>query len=145
MDAPKGIRNANRLQLSVVEFNDLAFIDIGVELASLGETEELALELVDIDFDIGGNLGLLVDSFLDDLQGLAGFLEGDDIVDGAEIGRDIDLLAVDGDMAMVDKLTGLPSGRGEAKAVDKVVETGLKDLHEVGSGDLGAVVLGNLE
>ena len=48
-------------------------------------------------------------------------------------------------MAVGDELSGLPSRLGEAQSVDEVVETGFQNLHEVGSGDLRAIALGDAE
>ncbi len=61
-----------------------------------------------------------------------------DITGADLIGRDVDLLAVDPEMAVVDELTGLGAGCGETGAPHDVVETLLQHPQEVLAGDAGA-------
>src|SRR5918994_114860 len=58
----------------------------------------------------------------------------DDVVVGDLEGRDVDLLAVDQEVAVRDELAGLAARPGEAGAVDHVVEAALEELQEVVAG-----------
>jgi len=53
---------------------------------------------------------------------------------GGEAG-DVDLVAVNADMSMGHQLTGSGTGICETKAIDHIVETGLKDAEEIVAGD----------
>ena len=85
-----------------------------------------------------------IDAFLDDLEGSIA-LEGDDVADLAEVGSDVDFLAVDEDVPVVDELTGRGAGAGEAHAVDEVVEAGFEDAEEREARDGFLVSLGKDE
>src|SRR3954451_768785 len=69
------------------------------------------------------------------LQGL--LLDVDDVVLADLVRRDVDLLAVDPEVAVHDELTGVPTGAGEAGPVDHVVEAALQQLQEVVTGLAG--------
>ena len=59
-----------------------------------------------------------------------------DLVAGLDaVRRDVDALAVDGDVAVAHGLAGFLAGAGEAQTEHDVVETGLEDGHEVVAGD----------
>src|SRR4051794_25030164 len=58
----------------------------------------------------------------------------DDVVVAHPERRDVDLLAVDGDVAVAHQLAGHVAGLREARAVDHVVETALEDAQEVLAG-----------
>src|SRR3546814_1886 len=53
-------------------------------------------------------------------------------------GRDVDLLAVDLEVAVHDELTGMATRAGEAGTVDHVVEAALEELQQVVTGLAGA-------
>ena len=132
------------LELAVVEFDDLAFLNVGGQFVALRQTEEGAGELLGVHFDVADGSGLGIEGFLHHLEGAVAF-EGDDVVDGAKVGRDIDLLAIDEDMAVVDELAGAGASAGEAHAIDEVVETGLEDAEEGEAGDGFLVGFGDEE
>ena len=132
------------LELAVVEFDDLAFLNVGGQFVALRQTEEGAGELLGVHFDVADGSGLGIEGFLHHLEGAVAF-EGDDVVDGAKVGRDIDLLAIDEDMAVVDELAGAGASAGEAHAIDEVVETGLEDAEEGEAGNGFLVGFGDEE
>ena len=133
------------LQLTVVEFDDLRLIDISRKFGTLRITDVLSFDLVEVDSDESEDGRLLGDVLGDDLQGLRSILEGDDIIDAADVGRDVDLLAVDNDMSVADELTGLTAGSSKAHTVDKVVETGFEKLKKLETGSDVLVGLSNRE
>ena len=55
------------------------------------------------------------------------FLEGDDLAGLDEVAGDVDLAAVDQDVAVADDLAGGPDGAADAEAADDVVETGFEE------------------
>ena len=119
---------------AVVPLDDLGFLDIEREFVTLWHAEEGSLELLSVDGDESDGRWAGIHGFLDALEwGL--FFEGDHIVDFAEVGRDINLLAVDKDVAVVDELTGSCASAGESDAIDEVVQAGFKDAEEGKSGD----------
>src|SRR6476469_2607478 len=67
-----------------------------------------------------------------ELEGLLAHV--DDVGVGDLEGRDVDLLAVDEEVAVHDELAGLAARTGEAGAVDHVVEAALEELQEVVAG-----------
>ena len=62
----------------------------------------------------------------------------DDVVRGHLERRDVDLAAVDQEVAVHDQLAGVAAGAGEAGAVDDVVEAALQQLQQVVTGLAGA-------
>ena len=58
----------------------------------------------------------------------------DDVVLGHPVGRDVHLLAVDDDVAVLDQLARHVPALGEAGPVDDVVEAALQDLEQVVAG-----------
>lgn len=61
---------------------------------------------------------------------LLGFgFDCDDIADGGAEGGDVDFLAVDEDMAVIDHLACGPDGACDSHAADDIVETALEELH----------------
>ena len=64
-------------------------------------------------------------------------LDVDDVVLADLERRDVDLLAVDQEVAVDDELAGVATRAGEAGAVDHVVETALEQLQQVVTGLAG--------
>ena len=128
------LRATEALELAVVVLDDLGFLDVEGELVAFRLTGEGALELLGLDGDIRGDGEFALDAFLDDLERAVTF-EGDDVADRAEVGGDVDLLAVDEHVAVVHELTGTSAGAGEAHAEDEVVEAALQDAEEGEAGD----------
>ena len=65
--------------------------------------------------------------------------DGDLVANLALEGRDVDLAAVDLDMAVANQLAGLATRHGEAEAVADVVQAGLKLLEQEFAGDASLV------
>ena len=59
----------------------------------------------------------------------------DDVARLHDIGGDVHLLAVDGDVAVADKLTSLRTGGGQAQAVDDIVQAALEQGQQVVARD----------
>src|SRR5215204_1724071 len=70
---------------------------------------------------------------VDDVRGLVLHLltEVDDVMRSDPIGGDVDLLAIDQEVAVHHKLTGLPAGTSQPGTIDHIVEAGLQDLEQV--------------
>lgn len=135
--------HVSRLQQAVVVFDDLSFVDVQRKFVSLRQAGEGSGEFLVVDGDVSRDGRLSFDGFLDDLQ-RAGLDESDDVSDFAEIGRDVDFLAVHGNVAMVDQLAGSGAGAGESHAIDEVVQTGFQDAEEGQAGN-GVFFLGQDE
>src|SRR5690606_1526857 len=67
-------------------------------------------------------------------------LDGDHVTLLHQVGGDVDLLAVDPEMAVVDELASLGAGLGQAGPPHHVVETALEDLQQVVAGDARATL-----
>lgn len=134
-----------RLELSVVEFNNLCFIDFTGKFISFWKSGICSFDLVAVDADICRNGWLCVDGFKNNLEVLGGILEGDDIIDGDDIAWDVNLLAIDGHMTMGDKLSGLSAGSGKTHSIDKVIKSGFENLKESQTSGLALVSLGEHE
>ena len=131
------------LQQTVVVLDDLRFVDVLRELIALRQTGEGSGELLGFYFDVGRDGGLAFEGLFHALK-RSGLFEGNHIVNLAKIGRDVDFLAVNEDVAMVHELTGRGSRTGEAHAEDEVVETALKNAEEGQTSD-GSILFGNHE
>ena len=81
----------------------------------------------------GGHVTLAVGLAVDDVRGLLPHLRqrGRRRRGAHPVGGDVDLVAVDQEVAVHHELTGLPTGTGQPGAVDHVVEPGLQDLQQV--------------
>src|SRR5258705_1141052 len=58
-------------------------------------------------------------------------LDIDDVVLRHPVAGDVDLDAIDGEVAVADQLAGHPAGAGKARAVDHVVQPALQDAQQV--------------
>src|SRR5439155_48421 len=65
--------------------------------------------------------------------------DGDDVVGLDLIAGDVDAPAVDVEVTVAHELASLGTRRGEAEAVDDIVETGLEHPQQVLAGDAGAL------
>ncbi len=110
----------SRLEQAVVVFDDLSFVDVFGKLVAFWQTFEFADVLLGVDADVWRDGRFAVERFLDDFE-RAGFLQTDLVADFADVACDVDFLAVDGDVAVVDELTGASAGAGKADAIDDVV------------------------
>src|SRR6195952_900256 len=79
--------------------------------------------------------GLTGDNERGHLQALLAHV--DDVVRVDLVRRDVDLVAVDPEVAVRDQLAGVAAGPGEAGAVDHVVEAALEQLQQVVTGLAG--------
>jgi hypothetical protein len=94
------------------------------------------LPLTGINLHPVGNDSILgVHCVLDDNYVLTPLLDGYDVTGAYLIRRDIDLLAVDEKVPVVDKLAGLGPGGGQTRTPNDVVKTLLEQLEEVVAGD----------
>jgi hypothetical protein len=118
-------------------------ISFGRKLVALRQTIEGAAKLSSINRDIGRGKRFAIEGFLDDLE-RALLFEGDDIADFAEIARNVDLLAIHGDVTVIDKLTSSGASAGEAHPVDEVIEAALQDAEEGKTSD-GLIFLSDHE
>ena len=132
------------LELAVVELDDLTLLDVSREFVALRKTGEGSAELLGVNFDVVDGRGIALDGFLDDLEGAIA-LEGDDVVDGAEIGGDVDLLAIHEHVTVIDELASPSAGSGEAHAINEVIETGFEDAEEGKTSDDGLIGFRDLE
>ena len=79
---------------------------------------------------LGGDEGLLDGKQVLELGG-----DGHHVTALDAVGGDVDALAVHGDVAVTDGLTGLLAGTGEAETEDHVVKAGLEQRHQVVARD----------
>ena len=116
-----------------VQLDDETLFDGQINVLSGGNCDNFADHVVCVKLKPLGNhmvcVGLEV--HLEALDAATGLLESDDHAGLHLIAGDVDLLAVDGKVAVVDHLTGLAAGRGVAQTEHDVVKTVLKLDQEV--------------
>src|SRR5829696_4147248 len=125
-----------------VELDDELLLDRGVDDLPRRDAVHEHAQLAADDLEPRGH-GALAGARLGDLERqhrarLLGHL--DDVVLAHPVGRDVDLAAVDPDVAVAHQLAGHVAGLGEAGAVDHVVQPRLEDLEEDLTGLAGLSV-----
>ena len=99
------------------------------------ENAKSSLELVAVNAQPAGDTDFHVLDLLELRRGLALFLDLDDIAGLHLIGRNVDDLAVDHVMTMVDKLSGFSSCGAQPHSVDDVVKSFFQHDQQVFTGD----------
>ena len=124
-----------------VVFDDQLFVDLFRDLVAFGNRYQLTGELFAVGLDVRRNHGdrAVVQGLLDLRVLRHFFFEADDLVDANFIRRNVDLLAVDEDVAVIHQLACSPNGAGEAEAVNHVVQTALQQLKQYVTGNALAV------
>ena len=107
-----------------VQLDDELFVDDGGDFFAGRDVGDGGLEFVLVDFEPRGPAAGFggVEVGLGEFAALLGVAGLDDFAGLAFVGGDVDLLAVDADVSVEDELAGGAAGRGEAHAVDDVVE-----------------------
>ena len=85
----------------------------------------------------GDHGGILGGQALEGHGGTAALLDLDHIAHANQIGGDVDLMAIDGEMGVVHQLTGLAAGHGEAQTIHHIVQTTLYQAQQVLAGLAG--------
>ena len=119
-----------------VQFDDQIFCNLEVNIVSCGQCDNLAAEGVLVSFQPLRSVDESV-VFLHLLEaggGAAVFADGDNVADIDRVGRNVDALAVDGVVAVVDQLTGLAAGGSIAKTVNNVVQSALDEAQQILAG-----------
>ena len=75
---------------------------------------------------------------LEQLGRTAALSNFDDIASLHQIGGDVDLLAVDGEVGVAHQLTGLTAGSGETQTIHNVIQTALNQDQQVIAGLAGS-------
>jgi len=128
-------------ELARVELDDQVRVDLDRDVLGARGDEQLALESLDIDLQVFGNRAVApLDGFDEHGNGAAFVANADGLPRPDDEGRDVDLLAVNEEVAMADELAGGKDAWGEAHAIDHVVETPLEHLQEVVAGDAGELL-----
>src|SRR3954462_6692262 len=125
-----------------VELHDQLLLDRGVDHLTGRDGVHEHAQLAADDLEPRGH-GALAGAGLGDLerQHRAALLRHlDDVVLAHAVGRDVDLAAVDPDVAVAHQLAGHVAGLGEAGPVDHVVQPRLQDLEQDLTGLAGLAV-----
>ncbi len=106
--------------------------DLEVDVVSGGERQDLALKgiLIAVEPLGSGDKGIVFLQLLVEVVLSALLADGDDVAGTDGVGRNVDALAVDGEVAVVDKLSGLTAGVCKAETVDDVVQTALDQAQQ---------------
>ena len=107
--------------------------DLQVDLAALGKCNNGCLCLCTVNAEpVESRTGSVsLQNTLDLIGTQAGFTDGDDVACLYKVRGDIDLLAVNCEMSVRNKLSCFGAAHCEACAVDNVVQTALEQLEEV--------------
>ena len=141
-----------RRRLLGVQLNDEVLLNGNINFFAGGKANHGALEAVLIALHPGGDQehgSVLTHQALEDLGRAAALRDLDHIAGLDEVGRNVDLLAVDGEVRMADELTGLTAGHRKAHAVNNVIQTALDRDEQVvtglaGGGSGGLIVTAEL-
>ena len=95
-----------------VEVNDELLVDGLGDVGALREVDELAAHAGAVPFEPRIVVGARGEGVGDDFERFAALADGDDVAFFQRIGGDIDDIAVDGDVAVGDELTGLGAAAG---------------------------------
>ena len=130
-----------------VKLDDEVLGDLEIDIVSGGQHGDFALQGVLIAIQPLGSGDELV-GFLQHLEaggGAALLANSDDVANAHQVGGDVDALAVDGVVAVVDQLTSLAAGGGKAQTVHNVIQTALneaqQDLAGVAAHALGLLIV----
>jgi len=108
-----------------------------LHLVARGQTDDGGLEGLGVQREPAGDVADAV--FFEAARGkLAGgrrVLNLDLVAGLHAVARDVDLVAVNADVAVIDELAGGRAALGEAEEVNDAVETGLEELQEALAGD----------
>ena len=129
------------LRLLGVQLNDEVLLNRNVDLLAGGKTSDGALESILLALHPHGlqeHGRVLTQQALEALGGAAALCDLDHIAGLDEVGRNVDLLAVDGEVGVADELTGLTAGHRKAHAIDDVVQTALDGDEQVVTGLAGS-------
>ena len=117
--------------LSVVVFDNEGLVDFLVEFGSFRKAYECAFSVFLVNFD-ECRCGDICFKSVGDACHVSGTLTDGDDISGLEFdGRDIDLLAVDLNVTVVDELSGAFACSCETKSVDDIVKSAFKQDQEV--------------
>ena len=129
-----------RRRLLGVQLNDEVLLNGNINFFAGGKANHGALEAVLIALHPGGDQehgSVLTHQALEDLGRAAALRDLDHIAGLDEVGRNVDLLAVDGEVSMADELTGLTAGHRKAHAVNNVIQTALDRDEQIVTGLAG--------
>src|SRR5687768_15840934 len=123
-----------------VELDDELFLDREPDVFALRKIRDRTAELIRLELEPLGNAasGGRLDGLADLIVLAALFPHLNHVALADLIGGDVDLLAVDLDVAVADELPRLGAGGCEAEGVDHVVEPELELAEQVVTGDAGA-------
>ena len=134
------MRTVGGMALLGVQLDDEMHSDIEVDICLGGQSNNLTLEgvLITIQPLGGSNESIVFLQLLEESVG-GGFLgNSDHIANLDQVAGDVDMVAVDGEVAVVHQLASLAAGIGEAQTVHDVVQPALA----VGQQHLTGVALG---
>ena len=123
------------VRLLRVQLDDELLLHRRRDLATLGEPQDLARQVVVIGLQPGRHRRREVGRRPNGLGRLARSLDRDDVVGPHLIRRDVDLLAVHAEVGVADELPRLTARSPETQPVDHVVEPDLEQTQEVLAGD----------
>src|SRR5688500_14765689 len=137
---PAGARSARRAdesRLAAVELDDQLLLDGQLDVLAAGHAEHLARHVLGPQLEPIGDAApaRALDGGADEVVLAAPLLDDDGLALAGPVGGGGDLAPVDGDVAVAHQLARLGPRRGEAEAVDHVVEPALEQNEQVDAGD----------
>ena len=104
------------------------FCDFEVDIVSCRQSQNLTREgvLITVKPLGSGNKSVVFLQLLKTIVGAALLGNCNHVAGLNKIGRDVDALAIDREVAVVDQLTGLTAGVGKAQTVNNIVQTALQ-------------------
>ena len=119
-----------------VQLDDQIFCDLKVNVVLGRKCNNLARKgvLISVQPLRSGDERIVLFHGLEAGGGAALLADGDDVAHIHLIGGDVDALAVDGEVAVVDELTSLAAGLGKAQTINRVVQSALDQAQKVLTG-----------
>ena len=128
--------DSQRKRLLRVELDDQLLLQRHIDLRALGQLVNQDAQAARDDLQPAGDR-TVADGLASNLERQRAqrlLLDIDDVVLRDAVAGDVDLHAVDGEVAVADQLAGLTTGTGQTGAVHDVVQTGLEDAQQVVAG-----------
>ena len=110
-------------ELLGVQLDDEVLFDRKVDIFTSGNCNDLGniMGLIHIE-PLGNHAGSVsFEAALELVKAAAGFLQFDGLANADEIGRNVDLLTIDGEVTVADELTGLCTAHGETETINNVI------------------------
>lgn len=120
-----------------VELNDELLVDVLLHLITRGEADDRGLKGLGVHREPTGDVAnpVFLEAARAELAGRGRILDLNLVTWLHIVAGNVDLVAVDADVTVINELAGSRTALGEPEQVNRAVETGFKELEETFAGD----------